>query len=79
MVRRDYLKGFDHPAALPIKRKKSSGIKDTGNVRFTLGKEKKEELERFIKANKLTSAALFYSAWGLLLHLGFIGSETKNS
>ena len=64
---RKYLKGVDAKTGLAIKRKQGKEITPGGNLRFTLGQEEKAGLESFIKTYKLTLAALFYSAWGLLL------------
>ncbi|UCH95455.1 MAG: AMP-binding protein, partial [Candidatus Aminicenantes bacterium] len=65
---RDYLKGFDTPTELSIKRRrKTRDIINTGKQRIIVDKNRKEELGFFIKEHKITLASLLYTAWGLLL------------
>ncbi len=63
---REYLEGFDSPTELPSKRK-ITGIKEAEHVSLVLEGALKEGLEDFVKHKRVTLAAVFYAAWGLLL------------
>jgi hypothetical protein len=65
---RNFLKGFDRPTELSIKRKitgRATAAAGKNQVRFE--KDVKARLEDFVKRRKITLASFLYSAWGLLL------------
>ncbi|HLP48916.1 MAG TPA: condensation domain-containing protein, partial [Candidatus Kapabacteria bacterium] len=61
-----YLADFETPTELSIK-KKSEGTGETGDYAIILAKNLKARLEVFVKTNRVPLAAIFYTAWGLLL------------
>ncbi len=62
-----YLIGLSGNVALPMK-KISSGMNSGGrSVRYLLPEVMTGQIDAFCRALKITPAALFYSAWGLLL------------
>ena len=63
---RNYLAGFETAAELPIKRKKEE-ITGADNYSIILEEDIKDQLEVFVKNNRVTLASFFYSAWGILL------------
>jgi amino acid adenylation domain-containing protein len=64
----NYLEGFDTPARLPIKRlKQSPGSPGERNYRLHLCRTVKDKLEVLVKEKRITLAAFFYCAWGVLL------------
>jgi tyrocidine synthetase-3 len=66
---KEYLARFEHPTGLliKIKRKKTGELKSSANYPVLLERSIKDRLEIFIKTNRVTLAAFFYSAWGILL------------
>ncbi|MCU0285930.1 MAG: amino acid adenylation domain-containing protein, partial [Acidobacteria bacterium] len=70
---RNYLAGFETASELPIKRKKA-GITGADNYSIILEETIKNQLEAFVKNNRVTLASVFYSAWGILLQK-YCGSE----
>jgi amino acid adenylation domain-containing protein len=67
----EYLKGIDSGTELSVKRQETGGDKgkDKGNglTRLPLGSDLPRRVREFSSARKLTEAALYYSAWGVLL------------
>ncbi|UCH95706.1 MAG: amino acid adenylation domain-containing protein, partial [Candidatus Aminicenantes bacterium] len=64
----NYLQGFDNQPELPIKHLKQNPVHPgEKNYRFVLNQAPKDKLEKFAKENRLTLAAYFYCAWGILL------------
>jgi amino acid adenylation domain-containing protein len=65
----EYLKGFASKTGFPWKRDRNKEITTPGveNYRIRLGKDFKRKADRFVKGHKVTTASLFYSAWGALL------------
>ncbi len=64
----EYLAGFDGQSELSLKRE-NAGTIDTGNTyNISIDSALKGDIDGFSKAYHITPAALFYSAWGLLLH-----------
>ncbi len=64
----NYLEGFDTPTRLPVKRSQPSlGFPGKSNHRVHLSQEIKNKLEGFVKDKRITLAAVFYCAWGILL------------
>jgi amino acid adenylation domain-containing protein len=64
----NYLEGIETPTRLPVKQLKSSlENPEERNYRLHLKKTVKDQLEVFVKEKRLSLAAVFYSAWGLLL------------
>jgi iturin family lipopeptide synthetase B len=64
---RDYLKGFDTPTGLTIKRRKGGGILSAEKFRTCLSRDLTGKIAAFVKTHKITLAAFLYSAWGILL------------
>ncbi len=64
---RDYLKRFDTPTELTIKRRRGKEIFITGSFGTSLSREITGKIEGFVKNHKITLAAFLYSAWGILL------------
>jgi len=66
---RKYLRGFDTPTVFSIKHKKSSelAVPRTQTYRLESPGELARGLEEFVKAHRLTPAAVLYCAWGILL------------
>jgi hypothetical protein len=63
-----YLEGFDSPSRLPIKQSKPSpGSPGERNYRLHLSHTIKDKLEVLVKNRRITLAAVFYCAWGVLL------------
>ncbi|MCP5055001.1 MAG: amino acid adenylation domain-containing protein, partial [bacterium] len=63
-----YLKGFEPGSELSIKTWKSGHQSQrTGKYRVSLFQDSKSKLEAFARTYGVTLAALFYSAWGVLL------------
>ncbi|NIM15013.1 MAG: amino acid adenylation domain-containing protein [Candidatus Aminicenantes bacterium] len=65
-----YLEGFDSPTAISrvfTGGGKQGGKKDTGTYALELSPGMTQDLENFVKTYKVTLAALFYCAWGILL------------
>jgi tyrocidine synthetase-3 len=72
-----YLKGFTVQTPLPIKRKGIKPDSEKAAIKafsFALEKRIKESLDGFLKERRVTSAAVFYCAWGLLLQK-YCGSD----
>ncbi|MCU0285422.1 MAG: condensation domain-containing protein, partial [Acidobacteria bacterium] len=63
---KDYLAGLEAPSEFPVKRK-PAGINCPGNYMFTLDNTLKDGLDLLAKNNRVTQAAIFYTAWGILL------------
>jgi amino acid adenylation domain-containing protein len=64
----NYLQGFDTPTRLPVKRSKAGpGFPGKSNYRLHLSQAVKNKLEGFVKDKRITLAAVFYCAWGILL------------
>jgi amino acid adenylation domain-containing protein len=72
----EYLAGFPGRTELPVKTGKVGTGTSTGveNHPVILEKATKDKLEIFSRKHRLTLAALFYSAWGILLQR-YCGSE----
>jgi amino acid adenylation domain-containing protein len=72
----EYLAGFTSRAELPIKIKKRDTERSTGvgNHPVILEKTIKDRLEFLARKHRLTLAAFFYCAWGILLQR-YCGSE----
>jgi amino acid adenylation domain-containing protein len=66
---RKYLRGFDTPTVFCIKQRKSidPAASRTQTYRLEIPGEFARRLEEFVKAHRLTSAAVLYCAWGILL------------
>jgi amino acid adenylation domain-containing protein len=62
-----YLAGFGEKGEPAVKKRKRTERSGTGTYRTQLPEEIKEKLEGFIKGHNITTASLFYSAWGVLL------------
>jgi amino acid adenylation domain-containing protein len=65
----EYLRGFVSKTGLPWKRNRNKELTTPAveNYRIRLGKDFKNRLARFVKAHKITTASMLYSAWGVLL------------
>jgi tyrocidine synthetase-3 len=64
----NYLEGFDTPTRLPVKRSPAGpGMPGKSNHRVHLSQEIKNKVEGFVKDKRITLAAVFYCAWGILL------------
>jgi len=64
----NYLEGFDTPSRLPGKRlKPGPGLSEKNNYRLHFSQTVKNKLEVFVKDKRITLAAFFYCAWGVLL------------
>ena len=71
---RSYLKSFDSRTELSIKKRKWNreiveieDIEEAGNYRVRFDKNMTYKLKDFVNKNKITLAALLYTAWGILL------------
>ncbi|MCP5048433.1 MAG: non-ribosomal peptide synthetase, partial [bacterium] len=66
---KNYLSGFEDFKELPVKIKPGEGIENPQPYTYTarMGEETRHRLEGFAKQSKVTKAAIFYSAWGILL------------
>jgi amino acid adenylation domain-containing protein len=68
---RHYLQEFAAQTEIPFKKKKidSTAVqsRDTENYRVELSNDFNQQLEKFTGRNKVAAAALFYTAWGILL------------
>ncbi|MGD2084878.1 MAG: amino acid adenylation domain-containing protein [Candidatus Aminicenantes bacterium] len=64
---RDYLKGFNTPTPLEIKRRKGKETSFTESLRVNFSTYLTNKIEDFVKRRKTTLAAFLYSAWGILL------------
>jgi amino acid adenylation domain-containing protein len=66
---KEYLRGFDAPTALAIKRRKSGNRyqQTIENYGTGIDRETRDNLEAHVKKYKLTLAALLYTGWGILL------------
>jgi tyrocidine synthetase-3 len=63
-----YLGGFDTPSRLPNKRSKPGPVsRGERNYRLHLSHTIKDKLELFVKDRRITLAAFFHCAWGVLL------------
>jgi amino acid adenylation domain-containing protein len=63
-----YLEGIETPTRLPVKQlKPAPGSPGEFNYRLHLPGTLKDRLEVLVKEKRLSLAAVFYSAWGLLL------------
>jgi amino acid adenylation domain-containing protein len=64
----NYLEGIDTPTRLPVKQlKPGPGKPGETSYRLHLPKTVKDQLELFVKEKRLSLAAVFYTAWGVLL------------
>ncbi|MGD2084986.1 MAG: amino acid adenylation domain-containing protein [Candidatus Aminicenantes bacterium] len=64
----NYLEGFDTLSRLPGKRlKPGPGLSEKSNYRLHFSQTVKNKLEVFVKDKRITLAAFFYCAWGVLL------------
>ena len=64
----NYLEGFDTPSRLPGKRSQPGpGLSEKSNYRLHFSQTVKNKLEVFVKDKRITLAAVFYCAWGILL------------
>jgi len=64
----NYLEGFDTPTRLPVKRSQPGpGSPGKSNYRMHLSMTVKDKLDAFFREKRITLAAVFYSAWGILL------------
>ncbi len=64
---KDYLSGFDTRTMLPYSRQKVESISRVQTHKVRLSPRTAEGLERLGREKNITSAALLYTAWGLLL------------
>jgi len=64
---KEYLAGFDVKTDISIKRKAGEEINETGSYLFPFFSGKKDMLEHFVRAHKITLASVLYGAWGILL------------
>ncbi|UCH95296.1 MAG: amino acid adenylation domain-containing protein, partial [Candidatus Aminicenantes bacterium] len=67
---RDYLKGFDAPTGLSIKRQskgKTAAAAQVETHSLQLESDLKKEMEDFVKKHKITLAGLLYTSWAVLL------------
>jgi tyrocidine synthetase-3 len=74
---REYLKGVESPTELAVKIRKTKGqpgekekkavVPHTEKYQARLEQHIKNKIEEFVKKNRITLAALFYSSWGILL------------
>lgn len=65
---KDYLDGFDTRTVIPQEHKNHKDFKGTiKNFSILLENQSHERLNNFTKEHQLTLAALFYTAWGILL------------
>ncbi len=64
---KEYLEGFDTLTEISVKRAGGKEITGSANCELKLKKDFKEKLESFTRENKITLAALLYSAYGILL------------
>ncbi len=62
-----YLRGFSSAAGLSIKRLKEETGRGVGRIHSKLSKDSEDKLTQFCRGFKVTPAALFYTAWGILL------------
>jgi amino acid adenylation domain-containing protein len=62
-----YLEGVDIPTSFLIKKVKPGKLKEAKSRGVRLSSEFYQQLECFVQEKRITAAALFYSAWGLLL------------
>ncbi|MBN1050264.1 non-ribosomal peptide synthetase [Clostridium botulinum] len=62
-----YLKGFNSKTKLPYVKTKINEIKDYSNYDYKFSNELSNNILNFVKENKITVAALLYTAWGVLL------------
>ncbi|MCU0287995.1 MAG: condensation domain-containing protein, partial [Acidobacteria bacterium] len=63
---RNYLADFETPMELPIKRKAEAST-PPGDYSIILKKDIQNKLDIFAQNNRFTLAAIFYTAWGILL------------
>jgi hypothetical protein len=66
---KDYLRGFPARAggSLKITRKEASHLKQSANFSLQIPNKLRHRFEDFVKHKNITSAAFFYSIWGILL------------
>ncbi|MGE5343722.1 MAG: amino acid adenylation domain-containing protein [Candidatus Omnitrophota bacterium] len=62
-----YLAEFENPTELVIKKRKTGKTSGTKTCSFILEEDVKHQLDAFTVRNRVTWAAVFYTAWGLLL------------
>jgi len=64
----NYLEGFAAPTRLPVKRSQPGPAPPgKSNYRLHLSQGVKDKLDAFVKDKRITLAAVFYCAWGILL------------
>ncbi|MGL4346224.1 MAG: non-ribosomal peptide synthetase, partial [Cellulosilyticaceae bacterium] len=61
-----YLEGFKNPTAFPVKSHMET-IKTPSKYTYEVDEKQSERIHTFCKQNKVTLAALMYTAWGILL------------
>ena len=64
---KEYLNGFEGETEISLKRKAGEVINERGSYLFPFFSGKKDMLEHFVRAHKITLASLLYGAWGILL------------
>ncbi|MFC2155803.1 amino acid adenylation domain-containing protein [Acidobacteriota bacterium] len=64
---KEYLAGFETRAEFSVKKQGGSDRAEIGNLAGTLRKTLSERIAVFIRENKITMAALLYTAFGLLM------------
>jgi len=69
---KEYLQGIDKPMVFSFKPVKGKGVKEIGGKEIgiypvLIPREKKEQLESFVRMNKITFAAFLYGAYAILL------------
>ncbi|MCP4219621.1 MAG: amino acid adenylation domain-containing protein, partial [bacterium] len=63
----EYLAGAEPQAELSIKHRKGKHARQPATFSVSMGKELKNRLEEFAALNKITTASMLYTAWGLLV------------
>jgi amino acid adenylation domain-containing protein len=64
---KNYLKGFDTPTELRIKRRPEKDIPLTESFKISFSQDLTGKIADFVKNHQITLAAFLYSAWGVLL------------
>ncbi len=70
-----YLSGLAAPMKLTLNRAGSKDISRASHFKFNLSPELSRRLESFAREQRFSTAVLFYTAWGILLHRCSMGEE----
>jgi hypothetical protein len=62
-----YLDGFEGQPEFPLKRREREGTKGVEDYKIVFEKDINDNLDIFVKNNRVTPASVLYSAWGILL------------